>query len=321
MALAGKCIVVALALACLGTSFVEVAAAAPTPAEKETARTLVHSGRKKMKAGDTQSALDDFSTAHAIMNVPTTGREVGKAQLELGLLLEARDTFLSVVRMPLERREPTAFRAARKECKKLAEAIAPRIPSVRISVEGDASKGASVFIDGSRVPEKSIGVAFKVNPGKHEVVARNGELEQTVTIEIAEKETEEVELRLEHPPPPAAPDKPSDPLPTILIVSAFGVAGAAAVVGSVTGALSIDQAASVSQRCTLGQCPPETHQDIADAETLGTVSTVGFIVAGAMAAAGIVGLTLVLLSDDDGDERAALRIHASPAGVALKGWF
>ena len=56
--------------------------AAPTAADKETARGLVRSGRTKKKQGDLDAAIEDFAAAHAIMNVPTTGTELGKAQLD-----------------------------------------------------------------------------------------------------------------------------------------------------------------------------------------------------------------------------------------------
>jgi hypothetical protein len=313
MATAWRCLALALLMLCVWPAY-----AAPTAAEKETARSLVHAGRQKMKDGEARAALDDFSAAHAIMNVPTTGREVGRAQMELGMLLEARDTFLTVVRMPVERREGAAFRAARKEAKELADALAPRIPSVRISVEGDAAKGATVFIDDEEVPEESIGVAFKVNPGEHEFIARNGELEQAVTLEIAEGETEDVTLRLEHPPVVV---EESDPTMTILTASAFGLAGVAVIVGSVTGILSIDGVADVGRRCTLGRCPPETHADIDKAERLGTISTVGFIVAGVAAAGGVVGLTLILVSDGEPEGQPDVALHFGPGHLELKVGF
>src|SRR5215468_3304078 len=88
--------ILALALSILAPR----ALAAPTAAEKETARALMKSARDKRRASDLRGALVDFTKARAIMNVPTTGLEVGKTQMDLGLLVEARDTLLEVARSP-----------------------------------------------------------------------------------------------------------------------------------------------------------------------------------------------------------------------------
>jgi hypothetical protein len=289
---------------------------APTASEKETARALVLNGRKKLKDGDSQGALDDFAAAHAIMNVPTTGREVGLAQMELGRLLEARDIFLSVVRMPLERGEPPAFRAARKEAKQLADELAPRIPSVRISLKGDAAEGASVRIDDEPVPEESIGVAFKVNPGEHEIVAGNGDIEQRVTIDVVESETEDVTLELSRPP--VAEEEPSDPTLLIAMGASFGLAAVGVIVGSATGAVSLGAVHSASRQCVMGRCPPSTHDELDRAETMGTVSTAAFVVGGVAAAVGATLLTIHLVDSDD-DAAPELAFDVSAAHASLRG--
>ena len=67
-----------------------IAFAEPTAAERETARTLLLSGRDKKKAGKLKDALNDFERANGIMHVPTTALDLGKAQEALGLLVEAR---------------------------------------------------------------------------------------------------------------------------------------------------------------------------------------------------------------------------------------
>ncbi|MBB1180651.1 hypothetical protein DSM05_16030, partial [Pseudomonas sp. FW305-3-2-15-E-TSA4] len=62
-----------LALVVLISSLtVSAFAADPTAADRETARTLMASGRTKRDAGDLNGALKDFAAADSLMGVPTT---------------------------------------------------------------------------------------------------------------------------------------------------------------------------------------------------------------------------------------------------------
>ena len=50
-----------------------VAEAAPTAAERETARRLMDEGKARLKANEVARAIEAFQKAHDIMHVPTTG--------------------------------------------------------------------------------------------------------------------------------------------------------------------------------------------------------------------------------------------------------
>jgi hypothetical protein len=65
------------------------------------------------------------------------------------------------------------------------------------------------------------------------------------------------------------------------------VASVGTVVGSVTGLMAMSKKSSVDEECVAGRCPPSTHDDIDAGRTLGTVSTVSFVLAGAGAAVGV----------------------------------
>jgi len=64
-----------------------VAAAEPSPADKETARGLMAEGRSGRDKGDLKGALKAFAAADSIMHVPTTGVEVARTQAALGQLV------------------------------------------------------------------------------------------------------------------------------------------------------------------------------------------------------------------------------------------
>ncbi|MBW2523194.1 MAG: hypothetical protein JRI23_03425 [Deltaproteobacteria bacterium] len=295
------------------------ALAAPSAAEKETARSLVRKGNALEKSGDLPAAVEAYRAAHDIMGVPTTGLKLAKAQQELGQLVEALDTLLAIHRIPKERYEPRAFRQARKEATKLAEKLSPRIPSVQVELAGDAAEGAEVLIDGEPMRAESIGVPFKVNPGSHVIEATRGELDHRVEIELDEGDTRVVKLKLETPPEPVvlAPPERDDTTALVLTAVGFGVAGAGGIVGAVTGALSTDQATEVATSCPGGACPPETHEDLDSATTLGHVSTAMFVTAAAGAVVGTIGLAMLL--SDDAPPQEATALVLTPGGLSIRG--
>ena len=172
-------------------------AAAQSASDKETARALMKDGEARRAKGDHKGALQNFKAAHAIMNVPTTGLELGRSQVDLGMLVEARDTLLSVTRLPVVPGESANMVAARDEAQKLADTIEGKIPSLTIKLLGvPEGATAKVTIDGTTILAATIGVPRKHNPGKHEVVVSAGGTEKRESIELIEGEEKTVTISL-----------------------------------------------------------------------------------------------------------------------------
>lgn len=172
--------------------------AQPSSADKETARNLMKEGDAKFSSKDFAGALKAYEAAHAIMQVPSTGLPLAKAQLERGLLVEARDTLLQVTRHPKEANEPAAYAKAREEATELSQKIAPKIPSVTIAVEGAPSGTAvEVMVDGAVVPPVALSAPRKVNPGSHVITAAaSGFKTATSNVTLKEGDTQKVTLKL-----------------------------------------------------------------------------------------------------------------------------
>lgn len=296
------------------------AAADPTAAEKETARTLLLSGREKRKNGQNKEALADFEKAHAIMHVPTTGLDLGKTQEALGLLVEARQTYLEASRFPKQSNESPAFENARREAKKLADGISPRLATLTVSVPKDAK----VKIDEGEISGSSIGVPLKVNPGKHQIVGTLGADEKRTTVDLAEGESKSIELELAGAPvPPPSGDKDKDKdkkgetkLNTLVYVGG-GIAGLGLVVGTITGIMAFSIKSDVTSRCDAdGKCheeKPNLWSDIDRGVLMGNISTGAFIVAGIGAGVLVYGL----LNPQRAEVTAGkIRILPTPFGVA-----
>jgi len=110
------------------------ASADPSLSDRETARSLMDDGDAKRDKADFKAALKSYEAADAIMHVPTTGLEVARAQAQLGMLLEARETLGRVNRLPPKPGEPAPFTAARKT----AEALTAELGARKIRGEIDA---------------------------------------------------------------------------------------------------------------------------------------------------------------------------------------
>jgi hypothetical protein len=115
-------------------SFAEV-----TAAEKANARELMDRGDDLVEKKQYREALEAYQAADAIMHVPTTGIEVARAQVALGLLVEARETALEVARSPETPGEPAPFAEARDAARQLATALERRIPTLRGERQADSS--------------------------------------------------------------------------------------------------------------------------------------------------------------------------------------
>jgi hypothetical protein len=290
----------------------------PSASDKETARALMKDGEAKRSKGDHQGALQSFKAAHAIMNVPTTGLELGRTQNELGLLVESRDTLLAVTRMPVVAGESEQMAAAREEAQKLADTIEPRIPSLTVKLE-DVPSGATpkVTIDGVAILPATVGLPRKHNPGKHEVVVAAGSVERRESVTLAEGEEKTIAISLaeeESLAPRPSEDKPSSRVSPLVYVG-FGSAAAFAIVGGVTGVLAFSRANRAKEGCDGNLCPPETHEDVESSRTFGTISTISFALAGAGAIVGVIGLM------SKRDDTARVRVYLGVASLGVVGRF
>ncbi|HEY8077081.1 MAG TPA: hypothetical protein VIF62_23300 [Labilithrix sp.] len=307
-----------------------LALAAPTAAQRETARRLMDEGKERTKSNDLQRALEAYTKAHEIMHVPTTGLAVARAHLALGHLVEARDVALEVIRLPRESNEPAVFDDARRRAKDLDASLRQRIPTVKILVKGGPA--TRVAVDDGEVAQLLLGEPVALNPGRHLVTAKNADgVEQKAEVDLAEREAKDVELTLPAPKPvtvvaPAEPaSRPRDDRPSeggggvrdVLVYGGFGLAAIGLVAGTVTGVIVLSKAGNVKPQCENGVCDPNAQSDLDSAKSLATVSTVAFIAAGVGAAVGGIALAL----PKSRGSSTALQWNLGPGGAAVRGTF
>lgn len=274
--------------------------AAPSAADVETAKALYVSGKELRDAGDLVASYEKLKAAHALVPTPITALELARALALLARHLEARQILATIERMPVMPDESKKASASRGEAQELAAQLLQLLPSLVVELRAAKDAQPVVTVDGERVPTESLGVPRKLNPGKHVVVARVGEVERTEHVDLAERETRTVTLDLSSARRPAVDRTPHDAVPpspsastspwvtVTLIVAATG-----AVVGTTTGIIAWSKSGSLHDSCVAERCPPPVHDDLSLVQTTSTISTIGF---GVAALSGVAALTLWLVS-------------------------
>ena len=305
--MASKLLMASLLAAALGVS--SVASAEPSAADKETARGLMTEGRSARDKGDLKAALKAFSGADALMHVPTTGLEVAKTQVALGLLVEARETALRITRIAEKPGDPAPFKQARDAASALNDELGSRIPSLAVTVK-NVPEGATaeVTIDDAAIPAEALAQPRKLDPGHHVVVAKAGTVDGKQEVDLAEKDHKTVVVELpaggvavattggatttDTPAEPEQAETHKSGASKVLMFGGFGLAGVGVIAGSITGILSMSKTSSIksSSGCAGSVCGPTEYSDISSAKSMATISTVSFIAAGAGAVLGVVGL-------------------------------
>ncbi|MBI4699910.1 MAG: PEGA domain-containing protein [Deltaproteobacteria bacterium] len=302
------------------------AASQPSAADRETARSLMNQGASRYAQRDYWGALEAFKAADVMVRTPTTGLEVGRAQAVLGRLLDARDTLVRVHNLPVAPNEPAVFVAARKDAAELAAQLAERIPSLSVQVVGvpDGIQ-TQVKIDEALLAPAVAKLPRKLDPGKHTVTVNPpgfAEAKQVVALKEREQQRVTIELRPERLAPRPTPIPVARPAPapaqppavsfgpkqpeklepestgisalSPLVWVGFGVGAACLLTGTVTGILTLSNAADIGDQCPGGVCTEAQREDYDGVKTLANLSSAGFVVGAVGIAAGAVGLTLTL---------------------------
>ena len=272
-----------------------VASAQISDADRTAARALGQEGHEALDKNDFAAAVDRFTRADALIHAPTFLLGIAQAQVGLGKLASALETYQRIVREGLPSDPPPAFVKALDAARKALVALAPRVPYLTLALTGAGARAARITIDGVEVPGAELGVKRAIDPGKHVIRAvaeAFAPAEATVTILEGKAET----VTLEPRPKAATPSEPQAAAPgstrkTLGIVG-LGAGGAGLAVGAVMGGLVLAKHGDLVKSCPGGGCPialKATLQPKLDSyRALGAGSTAGFVVGGVLAAAGAV---------------------------------
>ncbi len=306
-----------LAAACLASG---VARADPTDADRATARALAREGFDAQQSGHFAIAADRFSRADAIVHAPTLLLGLARAQVSLGSLVTAQETYQRIVREPLPPRAPPVFSKALEDAKRELAALAPRLSWVTIHVDGATSP--TVTIDDVPIPSAALGARRPCDPRMHLVKATApGFADAEHAFVAAEGGEQTVRLTMEPlptAPPPivavAPPHGNASPARKKVAIASLGIGAAGLITGSVAGIWVLTKHASLSNVCTNG-CPSSESSDLYTYRTVANLSTAALIVAGAGT---VVGVTLLLTSPK---EKQPVSAYVGPMSAGVVGTF
>jgi hypothetical protein len=304
-------------------------------ANRAAARKLAEDGVAALQNGDSATAVQKLEKAHQMLAVPSVALWSARALAKRGSWVEAAERLREVARLQITGDAAVQEQAKRDAEKELNELV-PRIPNLVITLAG-APTDVNVTLDGAAIPPALLGEDRPVNPGKHQLVAQRGAERAVQEVSVAEGERKPVELRLGAPSPAplatpvqadaAAADRPTPASGSGRKTLAFVTLGAGAlglVVGGVSGGMAIakNNALNDNPACAGDVCTHAAEDDVNSLHTLRTVSTIGFIAGGVLAAGGVV---LWLTSDSQPAAAAArsrsLAFGVSPGFVQLRGSF
>jgi hypothetical protein len=289
------------------------APAAAQAGDATVARNLGREGIELFEKERWEEALEKLTRAEAMFHAPTLLLYIARTRSNLGQLTAARADYQALIDEELPPDAPLQFRNAKDAAYKELLALEKRIPSLLIIVE----PGASVSLNGRPVDVSS---PILLDPGEHTV--ESGEVRRRVTLAEGDGVVRlQLDAAPDDPPPDADPPEPaphSTDGPIWPGATVLGVGGLGLGLGLVTGLMAMSKTEDIKSRCIDDvHCLTSDAGLGNDAETLATISTVGFVVGGVLAATGIV--LLVWRPGGETDDSVALR--AGPGGAWISGVF
>ena len=333
--------VLAAVLAASLVSTTPLTAFAQSDADKGQARMLGQEGQQALDASDWKTAEDKFRRAYSLYPAPTLAVGLARALAKNGKVNAAAETYNKLIREGAPPGASEAFKKAIADATAEVGAVNARVAYATITVSGPET--TKVTLDGVVIPSAALGGKRPVDPGEHVVKATaDGYKNAEAKFTVADAGSVESKLTMEKDgagavaavpatASSATPENPQNPTATpaqadtgkakggsnTLAFVAFGVGGAGLVVGAITGLLAMGKHSTLATSCPTGTCGPAQQSDLNSFHTMGTLSTVGFIVAGVGAAAG----TVLLLTAPKKEATASVTPYIGVGSIGAVGRF
>jgi hypothetical protein len=325
--------------------------------DKEAIRGLSNDAAADYNNGKFEAAHDKFSRAYALAKVPKLAVWVARSNAKLGRLVSAYEYYRQAVRLPRnELWVGEAQELAQKDAEKELALLLPRLPKVKIAVEGVEANSVEVRIDGTVVPAELLGVERYLDPGMCEFVATRGTTVLRQVVELPEGGVKNIVLRFEPglldtaKPTPNSTEQSSSSSTVVVATDrtktarnsdlihpsnavatgqaqrtwgwvSIGVGVAGVLTGAVAGVIVAGKYSDLKSSCPGGTCDANESSDVESYRSMRTLSLTGFVVGGVGSA---LGLTLLLTSPrhaDSSAKAAELGVWVTPESAGLRGSF
>jgi hypothetical protein len=278
----------------------------------DAAHDLFDRGVAWMQAGRFDEACPALEESHKLDSRPGTLFALADCEAKRGRLATAvqrYDQYLAYyATLPPDKQRVHADRV--KLARNARAALAPDVPEVTVTLSPAAPPHTLVTRDGAALSEASLGTPLALDPGEHVFTtqAPGGPVsEKRVTVGKAEKRVMVLEVAEPSPPPlaarsaavppPSVSPEGTEPRrgPSTRRMAAYVTGGAGIVglaLGVVAGAVALAKSGVVDANCGVGgnptACTPTGKMAADELKASGVASTIGFVVGGAAAVAGVV---------------------------------
>ncbi len=307
------------------------------------AEALYRSGRDAAKKGDWDKACAQFAESQRLDPAPGTLINLADCEERRGLIASAWTHYVEA---------STQFKhgdSRIKFAKERAATLDKKVPRLIVKLEPNTPADAKVFRDDVELGTASLGVPLPVELGPHVVSVKLGGAEKRFPFNALEGSKNEIlagapsasdppptasptpsapapkhdASQDSRPPPPDAPDPPPD-----FRAMGWGLAGVGVVgigVGTVTGLIALNKADEVKKTCgpEYLTCTNESVDAASGGKMLSTVSTVSFILGGALIVGGVY---FILTSPSSSSQKkgatgGTTALGVSPTGLLVRGTF
>jgi hypothetical protein len=171
---------------------------------RERARSLGYSGVRAYGAGDYAAAHEQLERAFSLLPVPSLGLWSARTLVKLNRLVDAERRYREVARLHVEADAPPVQLQAQATVQHELLELLPRIPILRVRIEGARAEDVVVSLDGAELPAERWARGEPVDPGPHALSGTHRGERSTIEITAVEGGEREVLLRFA-PAVPAAP--------------------------------------------------------------------------------------------------------------------
>jgi len=319
---------------------------------RAAARKIATDGVAALQQGNSELASQKLEKAFELLPAPSIALWSARALVKRGQLVEASERYRQAGRLPPSEGNEQAVQAqAQRDAARELSELAPRIPQLVLALDGAQPSEVSLSLDGKPMSAALLGEEQLANPGAHKVTGTRGAEQAEEAFSLVESQKAQVVLHFHGPaptpvaaavapvdatpappPPPAAPvaaapppavAKPSNGTRTLGFV-ALALGGAGLATGGITGVMALGKRSDLDKNshCVDGRCPSSAQSAVDSFRTLRTVSSIGFIAGGVLAATGVALLLTGGSSSQKGERAApALALRLAPGDVSLLGSF
>ncbi len=173
---------------------------------KADARNLAKAAKRDFDAGHLEDAQLKFQEAYAIAKVPTLALWTARVMVKRGQFIAGAELYrLATQLAPNDLWIGNAQERAQADATRELAALQPRIPRLRIHVQGAAPGEVELTVDDVRIAGTSLDADLPANPGQHRVVGKKDAQTVELVIDLVEGESKDALLSFRRSISAAAP--------------------------------------------------------------------------------------------------------------------